>query len=198
MRHTDSFLFVLAFATLQGVACSSNTPATGAASDTEATDPGITPPVGSSGSTGAPPAGSADPPGSSGSSGAIDAGPDSAPVAIDAGSDSAPVDAGPPAFTQAEVQALVNARCAPCHVGGMSAGMSLAGDFTTATVGVASTQLPSMKRIQAGSKSSSYLFNKISGTHAAVGGSGLRMPRNGPPYLSDLDIERIGKYIDGL
>ncbi len=55
-----------------------------------------------------------------------------------------------------------------------------------------------MKRIKPGSKEDSYLFHKIAGTHLTVGGSGLRMPRNGPPYLSDVEIERIGKWIDGL
>lgn len=64
--------------------------------------------------------------------------------------------------------------------------MSLAGDFTTATVGVAAAQLPAMKRIKAGAKADSYLFHKIAGTHLAAGGSGLRMPRTGPPYLSNL------------
>ena len=102
------------------------------------------------------------------------------------------------AFTQAEVQTIFDARCAPCHVGGAAAGLSLAGNFKTATVGVASTELPSMKRIQAGSKANSYLFHKLAGTHLSVAGSGVRMPKSGPPYLTDLEIERIGKYIDGL
>jgi hypothetical protein len=102
------------------------------------------------------------------------------------------------AFTQAEIQTVLNARCAPCHIGNAAGGMSLAGNFKTATVGVASTELPSMKRIQAGSKANSYLFHKLAGTHLTVGGSGVRMPKSGPPYLTDLEIERIGKYIDSL
>ena len=55
-----------------------------------------------------------------------------------------------------------------------------------------------MKRIAAGAHANSYLFHKIAGTHVAAGGSGLRMPRSGPPFLSDLEIERIGKFIDAL
>jgi mono/diheme cytochrome c family protein len=106
---------------------------------------------------------------------------------------------GPTAFTKQEVQALFNARCTSCHSGaGASAGMSLAADFTTKTVGVASTQLASMKRITAGDKEASYLFHKIRGTHLDVGGAGLRMPRSGPPYLSDSDVDRIGAFIDEL
>jgi hypothetical protein len=109
-------------------------------------------------------------------------------------------DAGgkPKALTKAQIQTLVNSRCTPCHVGNASAGMSLANDFTTATVNVASTELPSMKRIHPGDKESSYLFHKIRGTHLSVGGSGARMPKSGPPYLADADIDGIGAFIDGL
>ncbi len=110
----------------------------------------------------------------------------------------APEDAGPAPFTKAEIQTLFDTRCAPCHVGGTSAGLSLANDFTTTTVGVASTQVPGMKRIAAGDRDASYLLHKLRGTHTTVGGFGERMPRNGPPYLSDSDIDRIGAFIDAL
>ena len=121
-------------------------------------------------------------------------------IEADAGEDdsAAPEDAGPKPFTKAEIQSLFNARCAPCHVGSTSAGLSLANDFTTTTVGVASTQAPGMKRIAAGDRDASYLLHKLRGTHTTVGGSGERMPRNGPPYLSDSDIDRIGAFIDAL
>ena len=110
----------------------------------------------------------------------------------------APEDAGPAPFTKKEIQSLFDARCAPCHVGTTSAGLSLANDFTTTTVGVASTQVPGMKRIAAGDSDASYLLYKLRGTHTTVGGVGLRMPRSGPPYLSDNDIDRIGAFIDAL
>lgn len=111
-----------------------------------------------------------------------------------------PVDAGGTvtAFTKAEVQTLVNGRCAPCHITNASAGLSLANDFTTNTVNVNSSQVATLKRIQPGNKETSYLYHKIKGTHLTVGGSGLRMPRNGPPYLTDNEVARIGAYIDGL
>lgn len=139
------------------------------------------------------------------SSGAMDSG-----VTIDAGdaggkndagaaTDAGASDAGSPtvAFTKGELQALVNAHCDGCHIGGASAGMSLAGDFTVQTVGVASTEVPTLQRIHPGKRSESYLFHKIAGTHASVGGVGVRMPKGGP-YLSALEIERIGLFIDGL
>ena len=120
--------------------------------------------------------------------------PDAGPDAAEAGGE---VDAGPPAFTQAEMQALVGARCAPCHVGGASAGMSLAGDLRANTVNVPSSQVPALVRIAPGNRAGSYLFHKISGTHTSVGGVGGRMPAAGP-FLSAEEIERVGRYIDGL
>ncbi len=104
----------------------------------------------------------------------------------------------PKAFTKSEVQTLVNSRCAPCHIDYTSGGMSLKSDFTVATVDVASTEAPALKRIKPGKKEESYLFHKLRGTHLTVGGSGDRMPKSGPPYLPDSDIDRIGAYIDGL
>lgn len=101
------------------------------------------------------------------------------------------------AFTKADVQKLFNSRCTPCHIGNASGGMSLANDFTTQTVGIDSTELPSMKRIEAGDKEASYLFHKLSGTHLDQGGSGVRMPKGGP-YLSSAEIADIGAYIDSL
>ena len=110
----------------------------------------------------------------------------------------APVDTGPKPFSKSEIQTLFNTRCAPCHIANASGAMSLAGDFTTTTVGVSSTQVPSMKRIAPGDKEASYLFHKLGGTHLTVGGAGVRMPKSGPPYLSDADIARIGAFIDAL
>lgn len=95
------------------------------------------------------------------------------------------------------MQSLVDTRCAGCHIGAASAGLSLGGNFKTNTVDIASSELPSMKRIKPGSRANSYLFHKLAGTHLSVGGNGVRMPRNGP-YLSDIEIERVGRMIDGL
>lgn len=123
---------------------------------------------------------------------------DAGPNEDDAGKQDAAPEAGPAPVTKAEIQALFDARCAPCHIGTTSAGLSLANDFTTSTVSIASTQVPGMKRIAPGDRDASYLFHKLRGTHLTVGGSGMRMPRNGPPFLSDSEIERIGDFIDAL
>jgi hypothetical protein len=123
------------------------------------------------------------------------------PNAKDAGGDAKPAaDAGPTgptAFTKAELQALVDDRCSPCHIDFESGGMSLANDFTTNTVGVASTELPSMKRIAKGDHDQSYLWHKVNGSHLGVGGSGARMPKGGAA-LTATEIDRLAKFIDGL
>lgn len=170
------------------VACSSSTTTPGSA--TGATEPATT------GDPSDDDDDDADPPATT--DGGAPAKPKDAGASKKDGGTAPAVDAGPKAFTKSEIQTIVNARCAPCHVGNASAGMSLATDFTTATVDVASTQLPSMKRIAPGDKEASYLFHKLAGTHLTVGGAGVRMPRTGPPYLSDVEIERIGAFIDAL
>ncbi len=115
----------------------------------------------------------------------------------DAGGDDANVPPSPAGFTQAEVQSLFNARCSPCHIGGVSGNMSLANDFTKATIGVKAVQAPALSRITKGDRNKSYLLHKLKGTHVGAGGSGVRMPKGGP-YLSANEIERIALYIDGL
>lgn len=125
------------------------------------------------------------------------------PPAKDAGSGDAGTPAkdaappGPAAFTKAEVQTLVDDRCSPCHTDFASGGMSLATDFTTNTVGVASTQVPTMKRILKGDHTKSYLWHKVAGSHTTVGGTGARMPKNGTA-LTATELDRLAKYIDGL
>jgi hypothetical protein len=104
---------------------------------------------------------------------------------------------GPAAFTKAEVQTLVDDRCSPCHTDFASGGMSLAPDFTTNTVGVASTQVPTMKRILKGDHTKSYLWHKVNGSHATVGGTGVRMPKSGTAFTAT-ELDRLAKYIDSL
>jgi hypothetical protein len=169
-----SFLFVMSLALIATSACSAGLSETG--SDTAESA------VGTTYGYGATDAGSPD------ASAAIDA---TADVAVDA----API--APAPFTKTEMQTFVNTRCTPCHIANAPAGLSLANDFTTATVGVPATELPTMFRIAPGDREKSYLFHKIRGTHVAVGGTGARMPKNNPP-LADADIARIGGFIDGL
>jgi hypothetical protein len=191
-----SSIFVLALATTLFACSSESTPA----SPTSNVDPSQPsdgpPPASETSSTTTPPPPPPPPPdtGSSGSSGK----PPPPTYPKDAGGYDANVPPAPAAFTKSEIQTLFTSRCAPCHIANASAGMSLANDFTTSTVGVASYQVPSLKRIEKGDRNKSYLFHKLRGTHLTVGGSGVRMPKSGPPYLSEVEIERIGLYIDGL
>lgn len=58
-----------------------------------------------------------------------------------------------------------------------AAGLVLAGGAAyTNLVGVPSTQVPRLKRVEPAESDSSYLVNKLEGTQATVGGTGNRMP----------------------
>ncbi len=104
----------------------------------------------------------------------------------------APSPAGP---TEAEVAAIFMAACNGCHIGGTSGGLSLAGDFTQATVNVASRQ-SGLDLIEPGDRAASYLYRKVEGTHIEAGGRSSRMPLGGA--LSAGEIETIGLWIDSL
>jgi len=62
-------------------------------------------------------------------------------------------------------------------------------------VNQASTELPSMDRIEPGDHLTSYLWHKINGTHLDVGGAGVRMPQFGP-FLTQPEIDGIAGWID--
>ena len=106
-----------------------------------------------------------------------------------------PPDVAP--MTAAEIQALLNARCAPCHFTDQpSARLSLQAPFEAAVVGVPSSQ-NFMERIKAGDRAGSYLFHKIRYSHLQVeGGGGEGMPPVG--RLNAAQVEGIGRWIDGL
>ncbi len=94
------------------------------------------------------------------------------------------------------VQALFEANCTSCHSEPEPAGQL---DLTTA---VASGSL--VDRVSArgnrrllvapGQPESSYLIDKLEGTHRDVGGSGARMPRGDDP-LSDAEVATIRSWI---
>jgi hypothetical protein len=58
-----------------------------------------------------------------------------------------------------------------------------------------STQATSLKLVLPNNPGSSYLINKLQGTHLAVGGSGVRMPQFAAP-LSSEDMDRIIDWIN--
>jgi len=82
-----------------------------------------------------------------------------------------------------------------CHtnVGHAPAGnLNLAGDPYAALVNVTSTQRAGAVLVIPGDPDSSYLVRKLEGRDI----NGLRMPRNGPPYLTDGQITVIRRWIE--
>ena len=85
-------------------------------------------------------------------------------------------------------------RCTQCHNPGgrpFTGGLDLTGSPYDRLVGVASTQRPSMPRIDPGNPDNSYLIHKIEGRPGIVG---VRMPLAGPP-LTDGQIQLIRRWI---
>jgi len=82
--------------------------------------------------------------------------------------------------------------CSVCHVGGGAPeGLRLdAADSYTLLVGVPSTEVPTLMRVQPGDPDDSYIIQKLEG-HAAVG---AQMPLGGP-YLSSDTIGVIRQWI---
>lgn len=87
--------------------------------------------------------------------------------------------------------------CVSCHtnVGRVpSGGMNLLHDVAyDQIVNVNSTQVPSLKRVNPGNPDASYMVHKIEGLPGIVG---RRMPFNGPPYLTDGQIQIMRRWIE--
>lgn len=83
--------------------------------------------------------------------------------------------------------------CTACHAGAAAPrGLRLdAGNSYALLVGVASAEVPSLKRVAPGDAANSYLVQKLEG-HQAVG---ARMPLGGP-YLDAQTINLIRQWID--
>src|SRR5688572_15948266 len=105
-----------------------------------------------------------------------------------------PIAAAPPANTDfQEIQATIFTVCTNCHIGG-GAPQGLRLDPANAyalLVNVASNEVPALLRVNPGNPDASYIVQKIQGT-AAVG---VRMPANGPPYLSQAQIDLVRGWI---
>ena len=85
--------------------------------------------------------------------------------------------------------------CITCHtnVGRQpAANLNLAGDAIRALVNVPSVQKSGSVLVIPGDPANSYLIQKIKGEGGIVG---LRMPRNGPPYLTDGQVLVIERWI---
>lgn len=100
-----------------------------------------------------------------------------------------------PTLTQIQAQ-IFDPVCTTCHtdVGrSPSAGLNLkAGSAFGQLVGVASSNNPGAIRVIPGDANGSYLVQKLEG---ATGIVGSRMPRNGPPFLTDAQIKVIRDWI---
>jgi mono/diheme cytochrome c family protein len=109
----------------------------------------------------------------------------------------APTAQTPPAPTFSTIQTQIfDAACVTCHtdVGRTPAGgLNLkAGSAHPGLVNVASTGQPGAVRVIPGNPGGSYLVQKLEG---APGIAGLRMPRNGPPFLTDAQVKTIRDWI---
>ena len=97
--------------------------------------------------------------------------------------------------TQIQAQ-ILNPACTACHTDEgrtPTGGLNLkSGTAFSQLVGVASSGKPGAVRVIAGNPSGSYLIQKLEGAADIVG---LRMPRNGPPYLTDAQVALIRQWI---
>jgi mono/diheme cytochrome c family protein len=98
-------------------------------------------------------------------------------------------------FTK-DIVPLLKSRCVVCHMpGSAQAGLALHPKGVYANlVDVKSTQSP-LSRVAPGKPDDSYLYRKLTGTQAQVGGSGERMPF-GDATLSAEEIERVRRWIE--
>jgi hypothetical protein len=106
-----------------------------------------------------------------------------------------PVPPGPPAnddFQQIQ-DTIFGPICSVCHQGANAPqGLRLdAGNSYALLVNVASAEVPALMRVNPGNPDTSYLVQKIQG-NAAVG---VRMPANGPPYLTQAQIDLVRGWI---
>jgi len=93
----------------------------------------------------------------------------------------------------ADVAPVLNGVCGPCHVSITSGEFNFKNGLND-LVNVPSVQ-SSLDYIEPGNPDASYLFRKITGTQAAVGGSGTQMPQGG--MLSQQDQDLIRAWILG-
>jgi len=99
-------------------------------------------------------------------------------------------------FSQQIQTAILTPSCVGCHTDEgrtPAGGLNLkSGSAHSSLVGVASTGKPGAVRVIPANPSGSYLVQKLEGAPDIVG---LRMPRNGPPYLTDAQIALIRQWI---
>lgn len=96
----------------------------------------------------------------------------------------------------ADIVPLLKSRCVVCHLpGSEQGGLALhpKGGYAN-LVDVKSTQ-SELVRVAPGRPDDSYLYRKLTGTHAQAGGTGERMPF-GDASLTAEEIERVRRWIE--
>jgi hypothetical protein len=86
--------------------------------------------------------------------------------------------------------------CVNCHTGripNLTLNFTAGNDIYAQMVNVASRQRPDLMMIAPGDPENSYLIHKLEGRSGIVG---LRMPRNGPPFLTDGQVRVIKRWIE--
>lgn len=115
------------------------------------------------------------------------------------GSESGSDESGAPAVDYMEIQLIWDTRCvAGCHIESgiaQTSGPILTAEKSYAEiVDAASKTVPGIVQVKAGDVDASYLWHKINGTQANVGGLGLKMPLGG--MLSAEDLAKIEAWIN--
>ena len=99
-------------------------------------------------------------------------------------------------FSQQIQAEILNPACVVCHTDDgrtPAAGMNLkSGAAYASLVNTASSGKPGAIRVIPGNPTGSYLVQKLIGAPDIVG---LRMPRNGPPFLTDAQVDLIRQWI---
>jgi hypothetical protein len=86
--------------------------------------------------------------------------------------------------------------CVNCHTGripNISINFSPGVDSYALMVNVPSRQRPDLMLVAPGDPDNSYLIHKLEGRSGIVG---LRMPRNGPPFLTDGQLRVLRRWIE--
>ena len=97
-------------------------------------------------------------------------------------------DTGAPPTFAVDVLPMLQAACAPCHVGGGNSGGFALVDYASVTA--PSNDVPGMPRIDAtgADPANSYLYLKLTNAHQAAGGAGGFMPPSGMLPSGDIDL----------
>jgi hypothetical protein len=88
------------------------------------------------------------------------------------------------------------AACVNCHTGripGITLNFTAGQDAYAQLVNVPSRQRPGLMLVAPGDPENSYLLHKLEGRSSIVG---LRMPRNGPPFLTSGQISVLRRWIE--